>query len=450
MFSLSASTAILNLGKSENNINNLLLQAQTGYRINSAADDSSGMTIANNLRMQSNSLAQGTKNASDAQNLLNVVDGALTSYTDTISLMKEKAISAASDVSSAESRQALQKDINNYLSSLNKIANTTSFNGIKLLNGTFTNKEFQIGAYANQTIGISIGSLSTSKIGHLNETTTNVGVSSGTTAATLSINGITIGQSTVSDTGKDGANLIVEAINSKENYTGVTAIAENTVNGSVITGGSIADGDISINGVSIGSVNISENDNTGTLVDAINSISAKTGVSASVDAGKLVLTSENGENIHITENNSGAAKAGLTAGTNYGTITLKSEGAVSISNATSVSGLDSVTTTNYTLSDLDLRTQNDAQRAMDILDYALKEANSQSSSVGAVVNQLDRVIEVNNVTQTNVEAAESSIRDADLEQVTADLSEFQIKYQTSIYALTQSQSIQQNILSLLQ
>lgn len=449
MYSSAAGMSILNLQRNSSIMDNLLQQVQTGKRINSAADDSAGMTIADNLRMQANSLAQGTKNGQDAKSLLNIADGAITSFKDTIQLMKDKAIASASDASSAESRQALQKDISQFMKSLNSIARETSFNGLSLLNGTFSNKSFQVGAYANQSVSVSLGSLETSKIGHLIETATTVGVSAGTTASTLSINGATIGQVAVSGTTKDGANLVAESINAQESGTGVKAIANNSVNGGVVAGGSLADGDISINGISIGAVNIATNDATATLEDAINSISSQTGVTARNDAGKLVLESENGENIHITEANAGAAKAGLTAGTNFGTVKLLGQGAISLANATAVSGFDATTTNNYTLSDVDVRTASGAQRAIQIIDYSLREANQEAASVGATSNQIDRVIDINQVTETNVKSAEATIRDANIEEVTKNLNDFQLKYQASIFSLSKANELQQGVLQLL-
>lgn len=447
------STASLNsayqIGVHNNTISKLFEQISTGNRINSAADDAAGMSIADNLRMQANSLAQGTKNANDAKSLLDIADKSLKSFKETIGLMKEKAISAASDASSSLSRQSLQKDLVAFLKSLDNVANTTSYNGIKLLNGTFSNKEFQVGAYANQTVSITLNSLNTSKIGHLTETKTNTGVSAGTTSATLSLNGKTVQQSTVSATLKDGANLVADAINLLEQDTGVVAKASNTVKGSSIVGGSIVDGDIKINNISIGSINFNANDNTGTLVDAINSVSSQTGVSAKNDAGSLVLTAQNGENIHITQANAGAAKAGLTAGTNYGTLTLSSASAISIVNGDAISGLNAITTTNYTLSDIDVRSQDGAQKAMKIIDYALNDANRNSSDVGAVANQLDRIINVNSVTETNVKAAEQTIRSANIEDLTKQLSEVQVKAQAALFSLTKANEIQQSVLSLL-
>lgn len=449
MFNTTGANSIFNLNRTKLLMDDLLTQVQTGNRINKAADDSSGLTIADNLRSQANSLQAGTKNANDAKSLLDIADGALTAFKDTLGTMKDKAVASASDASNADSRNALQRDITALMKSLNNIADTTSFNGLKLLNGSFANKSFQVGAYANQTVGISLGSLNTNKIGHLTEVVTNTGVSAGTTAATLNINGTVIGQSTVSATNKDGANLVAEAINLKEEKTGVVAKATNTVNGTNVVGGNIANGDISINGVSIGALNINPNDSTGTLIDAINNITSQTGVSARIEAGSLVLNSANGENIHITQANAGAAKAGLTAGTNYGKIELSSSNNISVTNGDAISGLNATTTNNYTLSSVNVTTVDGAQKAMKIMDAALKEANRNAADVGSVTNQLDRTITVNDVTEKNVRAAESTIRGADISEIMDKLSSLQVNYQASTFALGKSNELQMNVLSLL-
>ena len=449
MFNYGLSNSVLNINKSTKMLNSLNLELQTGKRINRAADDSSGLAIADSLLTQANGLAAGTKNANDAISVMNIADGALTTFKDTLSQMLDKATAAASDISSPESRKALQGDINNFSSSLNKIAKNTEFNGIKLLNGTFANKQFQVGAYANQTVGLSIQSVETAKIGHFSETIGSK-VSAGTTAATLSINGATIAQSTVSDTTKDGADVVAKAINDQSANTGVTARAKNSLTGSSVTGGSLADGDLSINGVSIGAVNFEANDNSGTLTAAINAISNKTGVSARIAGnGALELTTENGENIHITEANGGAAKAGLTAGKNYGHLILEGKNGVSIANATAVSGLDSTTTNNYSLADIDLSTTSGAERALSIVNNAIKEVNSIQANVGAATNQLNRVIEVNKVTEQNVKSAESNIRDANLVDVQKELKSWSIKNQAALYSFSMAEQTQQTILSIL-
>lgn len=449
MLSLGSLNSILNINKSTQMLDNFNLQIQTGKRINKAADDASGLSIADSLLSQANGLAAGTKNANDAKAVLNIADGALMTYGETLQKLKEKSIAAASDASSVQSRRALQADINNFMTSLGKIASDTEFNGIKLLNGSFSNKSFQVGAYAGQTVGISLSSADTRKVGHLTETV-GASVSAGTTAATLAINGATISQVTVSGTGRDGANVLAAAINDQSSTSGVTATATNSVTGAAVTGGTIADGDLSINGVSIGAVNANANDGNGNLAAAINAISGQTGVTASINGnGSLELVSADGGNIHITEANGGAAKAGLTAGTNYGKVTLSGDSGVSIANGDAVSGLNAVTTTNYTLSDINVSTREGADRAMKIIDNAIKGINAIQSNIGAATNQLERIISVNNVTEQNVRAAEDNIRGADLVKVQEQIQNWTIKNQAALYSFSMAQQTQQSILSIL-
>lgn len=391
-------------------------------------------------------LAQGTANANNATSLLNIADSALGNYKETIDAMKDKAIQASSSAESADSRQALQNDINQLMQSIKSIVSNTSYNGINLLDGSFSNKQFQVGAYANQTVGVTIADSGIDKVGHFNKLV-GAAVSVGSTAATLKINGSVISVAAASGTTKDGANLIVDAINAQD--TGVKASAETKVTGGAVIGGAIADGDITINGVSIGAVTADASDTSGNIMNAINNISSTTGVTARNEGGKLILESEDGNNIHITENNSGAAKAGLTAGTNFGSITLTSKDSITIENATSVSGLDSTTASSKTLKDIDVTTYDGAQEAIDIFANAIAELDGIRSTVGAATNQLERVIVVNNVTEANVKAAESTIREADLVQAQEQYNNWSIKNQAAMFAFNMSAETQRNILSLL-
>lgn len=445
----SVLTAILGINNSQKMLDKYNLQLQTGNRINNAADDSSGLIIADSLLTQANGLAQGTSNANDAKGILQIIDGSLSKYGETLQMMKTKAISAASDGASPDSRKALQSDINNFMKSLSQIAGNTSFNGINLLNGTFTNKSFQVGSIAGQTVDISVLSAETSKVGHLTETVGSA-VSAGTTGANLSINGTKIAQTTISGTTSDGANLLAKAINDQYDTTGVKATATNSVTGTSVLGGALADGDLKINGISIGAVNFAANDGSSSLISAINAVSSKTGVTAGINGnGSLTLTSSDGGNIHITEANGGAAKAGLTAGTNYGTVTMTSKDGVSISNGSAVDGLNTVTTTNYTLADVNLTTAKGAQRAMKILDNAVSEINGIQSNVGAATNQLDRVISVNTVSEQNVRAAYNNIMSADLTKVQEQIKTWTVQNQAAMYSFSLAQQTQQNVLALL-
>jgi len=159
MYSVSMANAIYGINNSTKQISDLTLQLETGKRINRAADDASGLAIADQLSVQARGLGQAIKNTNEAVDLTNIADGALEEYTNILMLAREKASQAVSDSNSSESRAALEADVKALLDSANDIANQTSFNGIKLLDGTFTDKKFQTGAYSGDTTSISINSV---------------------------------------------------------------------------------------------------------------------------------------------------------------------------------------------------------------------------------------------------------------------------------------------------
>ena len=311
-----------------------LERLSSGLRINRAADDASGMTIADSLRAQGSGLGQAMKNASDAISLVQVADGALDESINIVNTIRTKAIQAASDGQNTTSRAAIQADIDKLLEEMNIIADTTAFNGQTLLKGNFTNKSFQVGAYANQTVSMSISNADASHVGRLattsstttqtslialgtadivNDSTPATGEWAVPTSSNFTLNSISIG----GYLGAQGvetlsAKGIAAAINAVAETTGVeaTAITEETGTTNV-TAGTIADGGLLINGANIGAVSVTTNDASGTLVAAINAKQSTTGVSASVDAsGLLTLTAADGENIAVT----GASYAVLGTG----------------------------------------------------------------------------------------------------------------------------------------
>ena len=152
------------LQKSGQDLSGSLARLSTGKKINKASDDAAGMMIANTLESQANGFGQAIKNANDAGSIAQVADGALGQAIDLIQNIRVKAIQAAGAAQSPESRQAIQADISTHLEALKSIADNTSFNGQKLLSGTFTGKEFQVGASSGETIEISLGSIDPAKI----------------------------------------------------------------------------------------------------------------------------------------------------------------------------------------------------------------------------------------------------------------------------------------------
>jgi len=154
------------LQKGQQALSQSLERLSTGKRINRASDDSSGMVIANTLASQARGFGQAIRNANDAISITQVADGALGQASDILQNIRVKAIQAAGGAQSPESLQAIQADIGGSLQSLNDIAQNTSFNGQKLLSGTYTDKQFQVGASSGETIGISLGSIDPAQITH--------------------------------------------------------------------------------------------------------------------------------------------------------------------------------------------------------------------------------------------------------------------------------------------
>ncbi len=442
---VAAMNAHMNSVNNNRGLDKSLQALSSGLRINSAADDASGLAIANQLNSQAEGLGQAIRNANDGINVAQTADGALEEYTNIINTVRTKSIQAASDGQNANSRAAIQNDIDKLLEEANNIAKTTSFNGQNLLDGSYTDKQFQIGAYANETVGMDIGNAKITSIGDYAKTTGGV-TTAALAAGDLTINSVDVG--TATDDAKDQA----RAINSVSTTTGVSATAKTEVVGGSVVGGTLADGDITINSISIGAMTIQANDADSTLVDAINDISDQTGVTASLAAGAITLTADDGRAITIGQANAGAAKGGFTAATTQGKLTLESDKAIVVGGAAVAdSGLTAGTVaTSGSLNSIDVGTRSGAQDAIKTTDAALRQIDAIRSDIGSTQNQLESTVRNISVTQVNVTAAESTIRDVDFAAESANLQKHNILAQSGVYAMSQANSAQQNVMRLLQ
>ena len=295
-----------------NELDKSLGRLSSGLRINSAADDASGMAIADSLRSQAATLGQAINNGNDAIGILQTADKAMDEQLKILDTIKTKATQAAQDGQSLKTRTMLQADINRLMEELDNIANTTSFNGKQLLSGSFINQEFQIGASSNQSIKASIGPTQSSKIGLTRFETGDSVTESGTASLVIkNYNGIDdfrFRDVKISYSVGTGLGTLAEEINKYADKTGVRA----TYDVRTISGGTILDGktgdDFAINGVVIGSIEFKNGDENGALVASINAVKDTTGVEASLDeGGRLVLTSREGRGIKIDGQITGVA-----------------------------------------------------------------------------------------------------------------------------------------------
>ncbi|EPD2037804.1 flagellin A [Campylobacter jejuni] len=546
-----------------------LSRLSSGLRINSAADDASGMAIADSLRSQAATLGQAINNGNDAIGILQTADKAMDEQLKILDTIKTKATQAAQDGQSLKTRTMLQADINRLMEELDNIANTTSFNGKQLLSGNFINQEFQIGASSNQTIKATIGATQSSKIGLTRFETGGRISSSGEVQFTLkNYNGIDDFQFqkvVISTSVGTGLGALAEEINKSADKTGVRATFTVETRGMAAVRAGTTSDNFAINGVTIGQVAYEDGDGNGALVSAINSVKDTTGVEASIDAnGQLLLTSREGRGIKIDGNIGGGAFINADMKENYGRLSLVkndgkdilisgsnlsstgfgatqfiSQASVSLreskgrfdANIADAMGFGSVnkgvmlggystvsaymssagsgfsagsgysvgsgkgystvlTTTNpitisaasqlskvynvsagsgfssgSTLSQFatmkttafgvkdetaGVTTLKGAMAVMDIAETATTNLDQIRADIGSVQNQLQVTINNITVTQVNVKAAESTIRDVDFAAESANFSKYNILAQSGSYAMSQANAVQQNVLKLLQ
>ncbi|MDA3968167.1 flagellin B [Helicobacter ibis] len=469
----------------QTNLASSLQKLSSGLRINSAKDDASGMAIADSLRSQANALGQAIRNGNDGMGIIQIADKAMDEQIKILDTIKTKATQAAQDGQTTQTRIAIQADINRLIESLDNIAGTTSYNGLNLLAGGFTNKEFQVGAYSNQTIRASIGATSSDKIGHVRSETLKfsaTGTSSMTFQQAKGGKDVALESVIISTSAGTGLGALAEVINkNSDNLGGVRAEAKVQVQGTAIGGGDITS--LTINGVKIGDIKeISGADRDGRLVQAINAKKEETGVEASIaEDGSLVLRSTDGRAINI--GGQGVSAAGISVGTTVGSLTLTRLGSNDINysltgNVAAVSGAAEATTTlrdSKGIFDANVKsaiganvginsgnasfggdlgagvtTLNGAMLMMDIAESAIKQLDQIRSDLGSVQQQMQSTINNITITQVNVKSAESGIREVDFAQESANFSNLNILAQAGSYAMSQSNAAQQNILRLLQ
>ena len=326
---IAAMNAHANSQITDRELTSSLGRLSSGLRIQTAADDASGLVIADSLKSQASSLGQAISNGNDAIGIVQTADKAMDEQIKILDTIKTKAIQAAQDGQNADSRRALQNDISRLLEELDMIATTTSFNGQQLLNGNFSNKNFQIGAYSNETAKVSIGATNSNTIGHTRFETLNnavYSVYSNISAQDFIVkisgvdgypNGYEFQAISGTVLAKDGYKAVADMMNGVSDKTGVRVEVNNTqIFNDVVSAGSIKN--LMINGVTIGNITVKTNDSDNALIGAINAKKDETGVEASLENGKLVLAAKDGRAIRIGAFSGASFMGGDTAGASAG------------------------------------------------------------------------------------------------------------------------------------
>ncbi len=494
-------TAQRNLSMTQASLTTSMQRLSSGLRINSAKDDAAGLAITDRMTSQIRGLNQAARNANDGISLAQVAEGALSSTSNNLQRIRELAVQSANGTNSASDRLALQQEVMQLTTEISRVGSQTEFNGLKLLDGSYTTQQFQVGANANQTIGVSVTSARAVDMGNNAVSSKTAAPSIATAAAgpslagtangflsqtlTLAGNG-TVNTIPTSGTLADGtsAKAVATAINAFTALSGVTAVATTKATISNVSLGSVQfqlqgsnlppDSAITV------SATINNVSDLAPLAQAINAQSGSTGITAVADKiGNLVLTQAEGDDIKIL--NMGVT-GGLTGATVVGEDTLTpvtfqpgtggtpapptSDVAVAVGGKVALNSSTgfTVTSTDATgtliaggsqgsalssVAKIDISTQEGANAALLVVDGALASISANRAQLGAVQNRFLTTIENLQTNSENLSASRSRIQDADFAMETANLSRTQILQQAGTAMVAQANQLPQGVLQLL-
>ncbi len=481
---INSLTAQRNLGMSQASLSTSLQRLSSGLRINSAKDDAAGLAISERFTTQIRGLNQAARNANDGISLAQTAEGALKASSDILQRVRELAVQSANASNSAGDRQALQAEVGQLVAELDRISQTTEFNGSKLLDGTFGTQQFQVGANSNQTITTYTANLRTNVYGNNQVQAAGADAvlaafgANSTTAGTLTING-SLGTSDVDILANSTAKANADKINLAASTTGVIATSRTAVSlGFSATGSyslTLQSDNTTPQAVSFAISAVSTGDGLSAAVAAINDQSSKTGVTASLNAAgtAVVLTNATGNDVSVADTSvvnagnvtvqkldslgadSGASvlltgDAAPETATVVGFITLDSDKSFSVDvTGTNVLAADIGSTLNK-VSDLDVTTFAKSSDALKTVDSALAFISGARAKLGALQSRFETSIANLQVTSENLSASRSRIMDADFAQETANLSRAQILQQAGTAMVAQANQIPQGVLALLQ
>ncbi len=458
-----------NLGKSQSALSKSMQRLSSGLRINSAKDDAAGLAISDRMTAQIRGLNQAVRNSNDGISLAQTAEGALQESTNILQRMRELSVQSANDTNTSSDRASLQSEVGQLQAELDRIATTTTFNGQRLLDGSFSSATFQVGANAGESISFGIASAKASSIGSIAEAAGTEVSANAATDITITV-GSGAATSISTSAGFVGADATYQDATSA--YAKSAAINDAAIAGLTATastsgtetfgavGGTTGDTyNLSINGTAIytGS-DVSTAISVTDVRDAINLSSADTGVIASTNGGDITLSSADGSNILVTETGTGfvAGTDGISVtggdfdGVLRGSVALSATDTIAIGGTSADIGhTASIAKDTNGVDDIDISTRAGADTSMKRIDAALATIDDIRGGLGAVQNRFESTIaNLSNVSE-NLSAARSRILDADIAQETSEMTKQNILQQAGVSILAQANQAPQLALSLL-
>jgi flagellin len=449
-----------NLNKSQSAMSTSLQRLSSGMRINSAKDDAAGLAISERFTAQIRGLNQAVRNSNDGISLAQTAEGALGEVTTNLQRVRELAVQSANATNSASDRAAMQQEVSQLVAEIDRVAGQTNFNGVKLLDGSFSAQNFQVGANVGETITVAtIANATKGGLGLDNGTASATGTA--VTGTALAAGAISINGNSVAAVATASAKNVAAAIDATS--TSVTATATTSVNmGAFTNHAGAADGSVyslTVAGVAIsrtaaGSTGILAADlDTALSAQSANLTSAGISVTGTFAGGNLNFTDADGDNVVIAQSQTGTTATVATGtGTNRGTVSITSTGAdlviAGTAGALTAAGLTAGTTA-ATGNTLDVSTVGGANAVITAVDAALNTVNGSRATLGAVQNRFESVVNSLQTSSESLSAARSRIQDTDFAAETANLTKSQILQQAGTAMLSQANSLPQNVLSLL-
>ena len=534
---IPAQQAQISLERAQNGLDTAMQRLATGYRINSAADDAAGLQISNRMTAQINGLTVAARNANDGISIAQTAEGAMSETTSLLQQIRDLAVQSASDSNSEADRGALNEEVVQLVDEINRIASTTSFGGQNLLDGSFSTKNIQVGAYANEVIPISVVSTAGNKLGILGVQVDFAGFTLGQPSQstpedpggvaaqnlTVGVNGL---DTTIPVVSGASASEIVAAVSGAVpkvaglantsvtvDYSGITNFATGatlslTVNGTEVTSpadaGSLADAVAGlVAGLQSNNIQASQG---GTVSKSATPASAKSGPNLSASTltanTALIITDPSGANMMISSAGAGrnadasqtpavtgvpapdfdkvtifsnnydgtvlaldanASNTPLEEGKTYmatgaiqwvatnptDTYTFKSSGNMLGATPNTVVPGTMGSAVGLSVDTLDISTYTGAQQAVQVVDRALADIDSNRATLGAIQNRFQHTIYNLQNVRENMMASRSRIEDTDYASEMSALTRDQVLKQASMASLNRANQMQQDVLTLI-